>query len=302
VLTRWVQDWAKAAAAKRRALEILEIEREEEEWEQRKKHVAQENAQSVLQNTLIQVGGLYAVSQACVLSVFVPQKCPVILGCTDFGDPETGAGRVPEGCLWSPWFKYPYNVPGGHLCSMKENIDWFNFTQRNKDVFLMNACTLALMLTAQAYFWKREVWMITHLSEDNNIPYNNLPQELARYKEFVTLVAGFNRGAYGFACMVMLFVVINFGMTTDFLINGDEVYNYNLGTRTITGLLTNTMLVSTKVIGYLSYSRLSYVNEWAISMFSVVPLSYNVVDEMQREREVRKLSPLDYSEEGAGAV
>ena len=41
-------------------------------------------------------------------------------------------------------------------------------------------------------------------------------------------------------------------------------------------LLQNTMLVSTKVIAYLSYARLSYVNNWGVSMFTVVPLSYNV--------------------------
>ena len=79
----------------------------------------------------------------------------------------------------------------------------------------------------------------------------------------------------------------------------------------------NTMLVSTKVLGYLSYARLSYANAWcvawrrgsgaarrrlltralrrAISMFSVVPLSYNVVDEMCKERKPRELDPIDVS-------
>ena len=55
----------------------------------------------------------------------------------------------------------------------------------------------------------------------------------------------------------------------------------------------NTMLVSTKVFGYLSYARLSYANEWAISMFSVVPVSYNVVDEMCKERKARQLDPIE---------
>ena len=74
------------------------------------------------------------------------------------------------------------------------------------------------------------------------------------------------------------------------------------------------MLVSTKVLGYLSYARLSYSNAWcvawrcgggaarrsrlrrrAISMFSVVPVSYNVVDEMCKERKPRDLDPIDVS-------
>ncbi len=72
----------------------------------------------MLQNTMVQLGGLFAVSQACLLGIFVPQKCPEIIGCIDFGD-ANGDGRVPEECLWSPWFQYPVNVPDGHLCSMK---------------------------------------------------------------------------------------------------------------------------------------------------------------------------------------
>jgi hypothetical protein len=172
-------------------------------------------------------------------------------------------------------------------------VDWANFTQRNKNVFLFNAITLCVMLAAQSYFWKREVWMITHLSEDNGVAYNNLPEEIAAYGEFEDAVAGYNRGAFYFALAVGSSVVINFIISTDFLINGDELYNYNLGSRTITGLLTvrvctcmralcvvlrcgvltparmllgcaaqNTMLVSTKVLGYLSYARLSYANAW----------------------------------------
>ena len=122
--------------------------------------------------------------------------------------------------------------------STAENIDWVNFTQRNKHVFVINACTLCVMLMAQSYFWKREVWMIQHLSEDNSVAYNNLPSEVAAFAEFEDAVAGYNRGAFYFALAVATFIIINFGMTTDFLINGDEVYNYNLGSRTITGLLT----------------------------------------------------------------
>jgi hypothetical protein len=234
-----------------------------------KRAARQENLQNVLQNTMVQLGGLFAVSQACLLGIFVPQKCPEIIGCIDFGD-KNGDGRVPEDCLWSPWFTYPANVPDGHLCGMKgtaqsapccfcdalcgegrdadtaartraratENVDWANFTQRNKNVFLFNAITLCIMLAAQSYFWKREVWMITHLSEDNSVAYNNLPDEISAYGEFEDAVAGYNRGAFYFALAVGSSVVINFIISTDFLINGDEVYNYNLGSRTITGLLT----------------------------------------------------------------
>lgn len=285
-------DFERQAAAKRRALQILELQREEEEWQQAVKDTAATNAKNIAQSTLVQVGGLYAVSQACLLSIFVPQKCPAITACPA------------DGCLSSPWFDYPADQPDGHLCSLKENVDWFNFTQRNKNVFLCNICTLIVMLAAQAYFWKREVWMINTLEEDNNVPYNNLQSELDGYPEYQEAVEVYNRGCFYFALSVAILIVVNFGMSTDFLINGDEVYNYNLGTRTVTGLLTNTMLVSTKVIGYLSYARLSYANNWSISMFTVVPLSYNRLDDSKKRRVVKTVAdfPIDYGlDVGSGA-
>lgn len=102
----------------------------------------------------------------------------------------------------------------------------------------MNCVTLAIMLMAQSYFWKREVWMIKHLSEDNTVPYSNLPAEVGDYPEFEDAVAGYNKGAFYFALAVGFCIVVNFAMSTDVLINGDGTYNYNLGSRTVTGLLT----------------------------------------------------------------
>ena len=49
--------------------------------------------------------------------------------------------------------------------------------------------------------------------------------------------------------------------------------------RTYTAIVTNTMLVSNKVIAFLSYSRLAYKNQWAVSMFQTLPMSFNTIDE-----------------------
>lgn len=91
-------------------------------------------------------------------------------------------------------FNYITPEPDGHLCTMKENLDWrgqgprpschppppaplslvlrpprsppsqpargpsgarrYNFTEFNKAVFVVNVMTLALMLSAQSYFWR----------------------------------------------------------------------------------------------------------------------------------------------------
>ena len=68
---------------------------------------------------------------------------------------------------------------------------------------------------------------------------------------------------------------------------GNPNWVYNVGSRTTTGLLTNTMLVSTRVYGYLSYARTSRDNGWAISLFSVIPTSYNAIDENAKLPEAK---------------
>lgn len=105
-------------------------------------------------------------------------------------------------------------------------------------MIILNVVTLMVMLTAQAYFWKREVWMINALEEDQSVAYNHLPDELENMPEFRDTLETHNRIAFYLAGIVFIMVVVNFGVSTEFLINGDQFYNYNLGTRTITGLLT----------------------------------------------------------------
>ncbi len=184
-----------------KASELAErMRREEAELEEnlrRRKEAAVENYRSIVQSTLVQVGGLYAVSQACLLVVFVPQKCPTIIPCTTppeydcdgnklssltptlraeaLANPDLIAGDC---CTTSTLFDYTVYSPDGHLCTMKENLDWENCTPFNQAVLVLNAITLLIMLAAQSYFWKREVWMINHLEEDNTVPYSSLPEEI----------------------------------------------------------------------------------------------------------------------------
>lgn len=104
-------------------------------------------------------------------------------------------------------------------------------------------------------------------------------------------VRSYNVGAFAFASSLAGMIVLNLSLSTYFLVNGDGDYNYNIGSRcrpgqgcrsqclrccqqnastalhherasepmrppaphrTYTGLITNTMLVSTKIVGFWS--------------------------------------------------
>jgi hypothetical protein len=191
-------DFEKEIADK--AAELAErMRKEEAELEEslrRRKEAAVDNYQQILQSTLVQVGGLYAVSQACLLVIFVPQKCPMIIPCgdpplyncdgvrlssltPDLRDYFLGVeDAIDECCLTSTLFEYTVFAPDAHLCTMKENLDWENCSSFNQSVLVLNMITLFVMLMAQSYFWKREVWMINHLEEDNTVPYSSLPEQI----------------------------------------------------------------------------------------------------------------------------
>jgi hypothetical protein len=115
-----------------------------EEELRRRRDAAQANFRTIVLSTLAQVGGLYAVSQATLLSIFVPQKCPQVLPCTTPMRYTCGGvplsllsplaqqleltawanGTQPCKCTKSPLFSYSDFAADGHLCSMKENLDW----------------------------------------------------------------------------------------------------------------------------------------------------------------------------------
>ena len=66
-------------------------------------------------------------------------------------------------------------------------------------VYGLNLGTLLIMLAAQLYFWKREVWFIRHLQDDESVPYSNLASLLKSYPDIETDVTQYNKVGYGFA-------------------------------------------------------------------------------------------------------
>ena len=293
---------AKKAAELADRMRREEAEREEELF--RRKEAAAANFKSILLSTLTQVGGLYAVSQATLLSLFVPQKCPMVIPCTtppqydcsgvkiSTMNADNAAMTLQEwstdsigcSCTSSPLFNYPAYLPPNHLCSMKENLDWFNNSKFCNSVLVLNFATLIVMLAAQSFFWKREVWLINHLDENlSKLSFNALPEEIKPYPDLAKLNTSYNFYNFIYANFLFFMCVSNFIISAVLLTYGDGVSVYSIGSRTYTGLATNTMLISGTVMGIYMYARLSYSQNLAISMFTVTPTSYNTVDENYKQ-------------------
>ena len=54
--------------------------------------------------------------------------------------------------------------------------------------------------------------------------------------------------------------------------------------------MQNSLLITSKVLCFVTHARLSYANNWALSLFTSVPLSFNRLNEVSRPAEKRSIA------------
>ena len=135
----------------------------------------------------------YKVLMASLLSVFVPQQCPVIQddlsssSSSDFID----------------------NITHGE-CSMKEN--FMDLIPYNVGVLIINFITLGLFIGFYILEFYRENWLINYLDTDINKSYNNLKTEIEEYPEYKKKLIKLNKQYYIYSYVLLVFNIINFAI------------------------------------------------------------------------------------------
>lgn len=130
-----------AAAINQAAAQSIKESAQEENAEE-----AASNKWEVRRSTLFQVAGLYSIVVACLLSIFVSQRC------------------------------------GASVCTARQNLK--QGTYLGTVVTGFNFASLAVFLVAQVVFYAREVWCIEAFSYDLDLPVENLAEELTLYPAF----------------------------------------------------------------------------------------------------------------------
>lgn len=175
----------------------------------------------------------------CLLSVVVPQRC---------------TNRSDELCtLYDNFFELiPYNV--------------FSLT--------FNFITMGCLIGFYTIEHKREKWCIDYLDYRENEPHDGLEQHIKRYPSLFATLMNYNQYYYWTACVCIILVVSNI-LCSSLLV----FYYYYLDYRTITAMMTNSLLVVEKL--FISYKIAKSSNEerCAISAYLIVPITYNCMDE-----------------------
>jgi hypothetical protein len=159
---------------------------------------------------------------------------------------------------------------GNDMCSIKEN--FIDLDPYNIFVLVINFATLAIFFSLYVIELDREYWMIKYL--DINRQKGEVSISKETYPEIAKNLTTQNKRYYDVTLSVLVLFFVNI-ISSMVLVFGFYYYDY----RTITTLLSNTLLLVGKVKSCLTISKKSHMQNLAISYYTIDHLCYNDIDD-----------------------
>ena len=178
----------------------------------------------------------FKVFMACLLSLFVSQKCQ------------------------------------DHDCNISEKFN--EDTVENYLVLTLNFFTLLVFLTGYNIEYLRERYIISHFNNNPHLSDHHIANILDKVPIVQKNLVLWNQRFYYITICSIFIGLVNFVFSGLYI----YYYHYN-GTRTITSLVTNILLVSNTVYSNYKISRKSYLEVFAYSSSRLEPISYNDFDD-----------------------
>ena len=165
-----------------------------------------------------------------------------------------------------------YCENSGTTCTLEENFT--DLTTFNKFVLAWNFISLGCFIYTSILQNKREAYFISHLEESKEHTYNSLSTNLQAYPRIKRRVGELNQQLHTWSIVTTVIFSCNILFSSILIFN----FFYD-GFRSITTLLANVLLVSTKL--HTMTTTLSECNAaklLALSTIHTRPISYNTVD------------------------
>jgi hypothetical protein len=209
------------------------------------KSILSEDTKQRIKSYLLFILEFFKVLMATLLAVFVPQHCP---------DSLNGE------------------------CTMSDNFT--DLTNLNKGVLAVNFLTLFMFLIHYIVEVKRENWCIEYLDVDPSKPDINLKTELEQYPEYKKKMIEHNTRNYKWIKAVSIVNVANI------IISGIMIFGYYyLDYKTITGFLTNILLIADKIYNSMSTAVQSVEEFLPFSSYMKMPVLFNTIDGSYKKNE-----------------
>jgi len=199
---------------------------------------------------------------------------------------------------------------GGRLCNSHDNTTHLN--KLNTAALAINLITLGTVFCSCCCFAYRgaqlcmsriklppdafpdipEYCIIQEFDFDEDLPLDNLAEEIEAYPSVDERLRKNNFLCYALSIVILLLMGLNFGISAAVVLSPE----YNLGKGTVTGLVSSTLLLLPRAIGWLTMSRASVVNptQGAIYLFAKVPKAANRIDSRIRFKEGVWQKPQDF--------
>ena len=161
-------------------------------------------------------------------------------------------------------------------CSSKENLG--TNTRSGEFVLTINCLTAFCFVIAEYCFNRRETFLIEYLDADDEYPPNHLPHIIDRYPRIKRLLRSHNARCAALSSLTTVMIIFNFIVSAVFVLRrvGHEEKVCCPGifpgeTKTITTLLTNTLLVLIKMLRHVRTTKRSLLNNMGVSSVHMLP-------------------------------
>jgi hypothetical protein len=156
------------------------------------------------------------------------------------------------------------------ICSFSENID--RQSNYGNIVIGINVINIFAFLSLYYIEFNREMYMIKYLDINKEKGDYYLPNVLDKYEDIKKGLHKYNKNYFNVTKILLLTTVMNWSLSTIL------VLKYYYSVKTITSLLTNVLLIITKLNDAYSISKESYNNNYGLSAYIKEYTSFNVID------------------------
>jgi gas vesicle protein len=201
----------------------------------------------------------FKILMACLLAVFVPQSC-----------------RGVDGSV--------------HLCSEQENFR--DLTRFNVFVLIYNFITLGSFIYFFVIEFIREDRLVKYFDIDAHKGDYHIHTVIQGYPKIQHTLETYNRLYYKSTVALLFFLITNFVFSAILVL-----HFFYLDFRTITTLLTNTLLVVDKLSVAYGVAKQSYVEKLPVSFYQKKHVTLNIIDKDYEGKELVKPDDVHIVEE-----
>jgi len=196
--------------------------------------------------------------------------------------------KVFMACLLSVFV--PQNCEG-EVCTFDQNFE--DLSNYNSFVLAWNFLTLSSFIYLYWVDTRNEIWLINAFDQDRTKPDNYLSTDIKDYPEVLTKLKEHNQKVKNVYFFTTGLYIVNIVLSSVLVL-----YYYYYDIKTLTALITNSLLVVDKLINGVSISMRANNENSAISLYAKEPVLYNVIDkDLRRKLSVKQNITIDNIEE-----